>query len=142
MKRGSGSRSCALSVSSDQDFSVLEGNDASYLTDVDESSHQILVAEGVYRILRLFPGCVFHNPMVTVSNTKLTIKDQGSQLTRIPTVSRTARPSPSTQTVHNKRTNRGRKKIQKHKKGKETSHTTHWRPPSTFHWEAVRHRQR
>ena len=33
----------------------------SYLADVDESSHKVLVAESVDGILRLLPCSIFHN---------------------------------------------------------------------------------
>ena len=32
------------------------------LSDIDESAHEILIAEGVDRLLSLFSCCVFHNP--------------------------------------------------------------------------------
>ena len=33
-----------------------------YFSNVDKSTHEILVAEGIYGLLGLFPCCVFHNP--------------------------------------------------------------------------------
>lgn len=35
---------------------------ATYFSNVDESTHEVLVAERVDRLLGLFPCCVFHNP--------------------------------------------------------------------------------
>lgn len=53
-----------------------------YFSNVDKSTHQILVAEGVHGLLGLLPCCVFHNP----KNDQLgTVKKASWSLTRIPT---------------------------------------------------------
>lgn len=79
---------------------AIKRDGGKYLADIDKSAHQILVAKRVDGILRLLPGRVFHNPiwrrqLEWASNKSNKIKRR--QLTRIPTISRTARPSPSTQ---------------------------------------------
>ena len=33
-----------------------------YLADVDQTTHEVSVAEGVDGVLGLFPGLIFHNP--------------------------------------------------------------------------------
>lgn len=45
------------------------GGSKSYLSDIDEPAHEILVAEGGYSLLSLLSGCIFHNSVA---------KDKGS----------------------------------------------------------------
>jgi hypothetical protein len=45
---------------------ALDVNDA-YFANVDESTHQVLVAERVDGLLRLLPCSIFHNTMMIVS---------------------------------------------------------------------------
>ena len=58
MKRGSASRSCGL-----HEYLVSKHQGcATYFANVDESTHQVLVAEGLNGALRLIRSCVFHDP--------------------------------------------------------------------------------
>ena len=53
-----------------------------YFANVDKSTHQILVTEGVHGLLSLISCCVFHNPEDDQSRT---VGKVGSPPTRIPT---------------------------------------------------------
>jgi hypothetical protein len=55
---------------------------ATYFSNVDESTHEILIAERVDRLLGLFPCCVFHNPYLCQSKDRA---DTVGEHTRIPT---------------------------------------------------------
>lgn len=39
-----------------------------YFSNVDETTHQALIAECLNSLLGLFPSCVFHNPDVKLEN--------------------------------------------------------------------------
>ena len=68
MNRGSDSRSWYGALIRLQEQSTLrplveDGSvNATYLSDVDEPTHKVLVAEGINRLLGLFSCSVFHNP--------------------------------------------------------------------------------
>ena len=68
MNRGSDSRSWYKEQVNRQEraFCAFSGERGSgeltYLSDVDKSTHEVLVAEGVDRLLGLFSSSVFHNP--------------------------------------------------------------------------------
>ena len=47
---------------------VVDEEGATYFANVNETPHQVLVAQGVDRILRLIPCCVFNNSEIIVSH--------------------------------------------------------------------------
>lgn len=63
--------------------SKSSGREEAYLTNVDESTHQVLIAEGIDRLLGLFPSCIFHNTVPQVS--KDAVIPGKTLRTRIPT---------------------------------------------------------
>lgn len=63
MKRGSASRSCKIYVSDLNARQRIVG----YLANVNEATHQILIAQSVHCSLSLIPGGIFHNPNARVS---------------------------------------------------------------------------
>lgn len=95
-----------------------------YLANVDKSAHEILIGKCVDCLLGLLPCGVFHNPdfdqlKQCISWSRVTYPH--------PYITRGQCPNPSIQRSNNQ------------KKTKKTSHSTYWRPPSTFHSEVIGH---
>lgn len=77
-----------------------------YFSDVDETSHQVLVAECRNRVLGLLPGSIFHNSDVAVSLTvtlSLCIRDLPASLYHPRT------QSPNRQSIYSNKTKREEK---------------------------------
>ena len=92
-----------------------------YLTNINKTTHQALVAERIHGVLCLVPGCIFHNPGTQVSK-KVRFEESQSSTHPHPYNMRSANAHPSTPT-------------QTTKIGgiEGTSPSTCKRPPSTFH---------
>lgn len=77
--------------------------DRTYLSNVNESAHQVLVAERADGLLCLFSRCVLHNPATVSICTSL---ERCMGLTRIPTRPAGRIPNPSIQHPSTKKQNR------------------------------------
>src|SRR3569833_2373765 len=76
--------------------------DKPHLSDVDESTHQVLVAECRDGILGLLPGSIFHNSAGRSSQRSCPARSEKEvcALTRIPTNTHGQCPNPSIQPFH------------------------------------------
>ena len=130
MNRGSASRSCEWrsTVSVDEDCR-RSGTARTYFSYVDQTTHEILVAQCIDSLLGLIPCCVFHNSVVLSATTTFLVLTE----TTYPHPYIYHGPGPIRQSNVQTITKR---------KTRIASRITHWRPPSTFHSEVIRHRRR
>ena len=97
-----------------------------YLSHVDESAHEILIAECTDGRLGLLPCCVFHNPY--------TRQQKAHTMRQVISPASLHNPRTIAQSVNPTSNNQN-------KTGKTTI-TTHRRPPSTFHLEVTTHQRK
>ena len=130
MNRGSASRSCEgeSTVSANEDYQG-NGTAQTYFSDIDQTAHEILVAQCIDSLLGLIPCCVFHNSVVLSAKTTFLVSIEATY----PHPYIYHGPGPIRQSNVQTITKR---------KTRIASRITHWRPPSTFHSEVIRHRRR
>lgn len=84
-------------------YKIEENPNSSYLANVNESTHEVLVTERRYSILSLLPRCVFHNPKIPKLDRFAKCNKQRPRhleewlLTRSPTLTGSPNPNPSIQ---------------------------------------------
>lgn len=135
MKRGSASRSyhqpdqsLVFPMRMAAEKTRRPGNEGLHLSHVNQSAHEILIAQRVDSLLSLLPCCVFHNP------TRVRMQSRNHQALQPthphPYRTRGQCPNPSIQRPTTKT------------KPERPAISTYWRPPSTFHSEVTIHRQK